>query len=554
MIVLSVKKVERIGWLLVALILAYWAVYVAVAPVTTSDSHIYNLARLLIAERGGLFHNPLWTNTHQIVFPWGFDTVYYPFLKIGRFENLPAFICLLGSFICVAILFRRGGVQGATPLCMLVLLSSPLVVFQATCAKNDIAVAFFALAAFTLIELSRDGRSMARDSGIAISLGMLAGAKTSGIIPAVILGAYALGIRWKLKGKLDALRLVIMIFPTMLLLGSVETYLNNYIIYGRATGDDIFINSHRNIDGLQGALANLFRYFFNSLATGLEGPSLIREYREDLWRLSDSFLGWLSLEGKGMAPNSSEQIFLLGCHECASSYGIAGLAAIPLAAAAVFTSGIRSVAGRLALLGWILLAVACIIIGWQKFIMRLILASALPLMIAATIHAYAFLLRRQKTLLIVQSGFFLLAVMVPLCSWNRGPRCVVAAMKQRDTTWIQEGKIRENIEGLDAAINLSHNKSASMAVILGPDDGALPFLKNRNDHWEVIPNPKAKKSLDKEYLEGFLGTADPESWIILAVGHNWDISLPKEAELLWAKDQCGKVYLFKPSWRKVSGD
>lgn len=554
MIVLNEKRVERFGWFLVALLLGYWAVYVAVAPVTTSDSHIYNLARLLIAERGGLFHNPLWTNTHQVVFPWGFDAVYYPFLKIGRFENLPAFVCLIGSFLCVAILFRRGGVPGATPLGILALLSSPLVVFQATCAKNDIAVAFFALSAFTMIELSRDGRSMASDLGIAISLGMLAGAKTSGIIPAAILSLYALAVKWQLQGKMAALRLTAMMFPSMLLLGSVETYLNNYMIYGRATGDLIFINGHRNIDGVQGALANLVRYFFNSLATGLEGPALIRGYREDLWRLSDSFLGWLSLDGKGMAPNSSEKIFLLGCHECASSYGIAGLAAIPLAAAAVFTSGVRSIAGRLALLGWILLAVACITIGWQKFIMRLILGAAMPLMIAATIQAYPFLLRRVKTLLLVQSGFFLLAVMVPLCAWNRGPRCVVAAMKNCDTDWIQEGKIRENIEGLDAAINLSHNKSASMAVILGPDDGALPFLKSRRAHWEVIPNLGGKKSLDKEYLEGFLGATDPESWIILAVGHNWDISLPKEAELLWSKEQCGKVYLFKPSWRKVAGD
>lgn len=544
MIALSVKKVERIGWLLVALILAYWAVYVAVAPVTTSDSHIYNLARLLIAERGGLFHNPLWTNTHQVVFPWGFDAVYYPFLKIGRFENLPAFICLIGSFLCVAILFRRGGVQGATPLCMLALLSSPLVVFQATCAKNDIAVAFFALAAFTLIELSRDGRSMARDSGIAISLGMLAGAKTSGIIPAVILGAYALGLRWRDEGLRGVWRPGCLIALAMVLLGSAETYLNNYMIYGLPMGDQGFIQGHQNPDGLRGALANLFRYFFNSLATGLESRALIRDYKCDLWNACESLLQTLSLQGKGMAPYSSDKIFLLGCHECASTYGIIGVASVPLAMAAVVSSGIRGIAGRLAILGWILFAVACITIGWQKFVMRLILAAVLSLIVAAILHASPYLLKRKPLLLCLQIVMFLLAVFVPLCSWNRGPVSIKNAAYNHQTEAVQESKIKSNIEEIKAAQNIGKNKSYLMAVILGPDDSALPFLNNSTSRWIIIPNIDGKTKLDAQDLERSLDGKGPGPWLILASGHNRNISLPKGARILWEKDPCGKIYLY----------
>ncbi|MFZ0616402.1 MAG: hypothetical protein WAN16_08130 [Chthoniobacterales bacterium] len=544
MTILNVKRVERFGWFLVALLIAYWAVYVAVAPVTTSDSHIYNLARLLIAERGGLFHNPLWTNTHQVVFPWGFDAVYYPFLKIGLFENLPAFVCLIGSFLCVAILFRRGGVPGATPLCMLALLSSPLVVFQATCAKNDIAVAFFALSAFTMIELSRDGRSMARDVGIAISLGMLAGAKTSGIVPAAILSLYSLGLRWQLQGKFGALRLAAMILPSMMLLGSMETYLNNYMIYGRATGDPIFINGHRNIDGVQGAVANLVRYFFNSLATGLESRALIRDYRMELWSTCDSLLQMLALHNKGMAPYSSDKIFLLGCHECASTYGIIGLASIPLAVAAVVTSGIRGIAGRLAILGWILFAVACITIGWQKFVMRLILAAALPLIIAAILHASPYFLKHKRLLLCLQIMIFLLAALVPLCSWNRGPISIIHAACNHGTEAVQESKIKSNIEEIKAAVSIVEKESYLMAVILGPDDSALPFLNKRAGRWIIIPNINGKIKLDTEDLKRSLDGKGTGLWLILASGHNRNVSLPKECRIIWEKDQCGKIYLF----------
>ena len=541
----SGKSAERIGWFLVATVIAYWAIYVSMAPVTTSDSHIYNLARLLIAERGGLFNNPLWTNMHQIVFPWGFDAVYYPFLKIGRFENLPAFLCLIGSCLCVAILFRRAGFESAIPFCLLVLFSSPLVVFQASCAKNDIAVAFFLLAAFTLIESARDGeRTVLRDLGIAVALGMCAGAKTSGLIPAFILGAYALGMCLRDQGLKSAWRLAIMFGFSMLLLGSIETYFNNYLVYGRPMGDQGFISAHQNLDGLTGALANLGRYFFNSLATGLEGPALIREYKEELWRTSELFLGWFSLEGRGLASNSPDKFFLLGCHECASNYGIAGLVAIPLAAFAVFTHGIRSITGRLALLGWILLVVACFTIGWQKFIMRLILASTLPLLIAATMQAVPFLLPKKRTLILLQFGFFALAALVPLCSWNRGPKYVLAAMKDRETDWLQEGKIRGQIEGRKVAIAISQKESASRAVILGPDDGALSFLNDKKSLWVIIPNIQRKKILDLESLVMLLGNKDQGPWVILATGHNWDISLPKEATLLWEKEKEGKLYFF----------
>jgi hypothetical protein len=545
MIVLNVKRVERFGWFLVAILLAYWAVYVAVAPVTTSDSHIYNLARLLIAERGGLFYNNLWTNTPQVVFPWGFDSVYYPFLKIGRFENLPAFLCLIGSFLCVVVLFRREGLGEAIPFALLVLLSSPLIVFQATCAKNDIAVAFFALAAFTLIELSRDGRNMVRDSGIAISLGMLAGAKTSGIIPAVILGAYALGIRWSDEGLRGVWRTGCLIALAMVLLGSSETYLNNYMMFGRPMGDQGFIQGHQNPDGLRGAAANLVRYFFNSLATGLEGATIVREYRVYLWGISDGFLRLLSLEGRGMAPFFPEKKFLLGCHECASTYGIAGLVAIPLVGLAIFRNGVSTAAGRLALLGLFLFAAACMTIGWQMFIMRLILAPALILMIAAIMQASHFLLNRKRTLLPLQLGFFLLAILVPLCSWNRGPKYVLAAIKNRQTEWLQEGKIRADIEGRNAVISLSQKIPAGRAVILGPDDGALLYLNDNRNPWEILPNPEAKKILDDDFLEKSLGNKSSVPWIILTAGHNWDIILPKEAKLIWEKEQHAKAYLFQ---------
>ena len=127
-------------------------------------------------------------------------------------------------------------------------------------------------------------------------------------------------------------------------------------------------------------------------------------------------------------------------------------------------------------------------------------------------------------------------------------------MKNRETDWLQGGKIGGQIEGRNAATAMSQKESASRAVILGPDDGALPFLRDKKAPWVIIPNLNGKKILDADLLVTFFGKKTQGPWVILATGHNWDISLPKEFRLLWEKERCGKVYLFQASSDKFIVD
>jgi hypothetical protein len=61
----------------------YWAACAVLLPVTTWDSQVYNLGRLLIAEKAGFWSNPHWISERQVIFPWAFDAVHYPFVKLG---------------------------------------------------------------------------------------------------------------------------------------------------------------------------------------------------------------------------------------------------------------------------------------------------------------------------------------------------------------------------------------------------------------------------------------------------------------------------------------
>src|SRR6266446_1556826 len=81
--------------------LSYWGVCALVSPVTNWDSQVYNLGRLSIADIAGFWTNRCWFSERQVIFPWAFDAVHYPFVKAGFCESVPSFLCLIGLLIIV---------------------------------------------------------------------------------------------------------------------------------------------------------------------------------------------------------------------------------------------------------------------------------------------------------------------------------------------------------------------------------------------------------------------------------------------------------------------
>ena len=524
-----------------AVVLAYWLVYVLGAPVTTADSHIYNASRLLVAERGGLFGNPPWTNYHQIVFPWGFDAVHLPFLKLGRLENLPSFLCLLGLAAVAALLCRRQGTPECAPVAVLLLLASPTVVFQATTSKNDLATAFFALAAFYFLLRSREDRGRVWLAAFAVSIGLCAGAKTTGLLIAAMLLAAAVWV-FARQGPGRFWEFAIAAAASLLLFGSFETYLDNRLLFGSWMGPPDFIAMHRNPDGVAGAFASLVRYGFNSLGTGLESEALTRDYRVWLTESCTRLLGWLGMAREtGLAPvEGGDPKFLMGAHEVASNYGLAGLAALTLAVAALARDRWRSAAGWLAIMGFVTLALLCATAGWQKFNMRLLLPSAVPLLVSGALFLAPFLKERPGWRLALQIALFALALAVPLCSWNRNPRFIRWAWEDRAAVEMQErlpliGEWK-GVHELARANNFS-----GVAVILGPNDWALPYLQDRRLRWFVIPNRDARPQISLEEIRRALPPKARGTWLLVASQGNAAVRLPGHAKLAAEYPSAGRA-------------
>src|SRR5580704_4157982 len=104
----------RISRFVACLGLVYWGTYALVAPVTNIDSQIYNIARVELALRGGLFGNRLFTSINQIIWPWAFDAVHLPFLQLGWGYALPSFCCFAGTcYVVFAMMRSRYGPDAA---------------------------------------------------------------------------------------------------------------------------------------------------------------------------------------------------------------------------------------------------------------------------------------------------------------------------------------------------------------------------------------------------------------------------------------------------------
>ena len=100
-----------------------------------------------------------------------------------------------------------------------------------------------------------------------LSLGFLGGSKTSGLFFCAILFLLTLFV---LRRHVIAFKWFVASFAvSIILFGSVETYVLSDLRYGNPLGPPAFVRMHSNRDGLRGAVANFARYYIGSFSCGI---------------------------------------------------------------------------------------------------------------------------------------------------------------------------------------------------------------------------------------------------------------------------------------------
>ena len=500
----------------VFLLVAYWGVFALLTPVTVFDSHTYNLARLVIAERNGLFGNTLWTSERQIIFPWSFDSIHLPFLYLGWGYALPSYACLLGT-AWIMFQFLKSVSTRIAWLMVLALFAMPTVIYQATSTKNDMGLVFVAFfAAYSLFRF----REQLNPKWLflsAFAVGFLPGIKSSGLPLTVFL---SLATFWLIRGRYQLFAgWVVAATLSFCLLGSLETYINNANLYGNPLGETSFILQNSNRDGLVGTVANTIRYVFGLINPGLQPGTLEPVWQLRLESACRNLLKALHLTNKGYRPDFLDQQikFLKIGFEAASDFGPLGTVAMLISALRLLVFRKNIPACWVALVGWMLLFVTASTTAWMPWNMRFLILP-LILFVTASLMTLSQTLARRPWVFAGTVVFILYSVTIyPLFSFNRAPIDLVNALQHREATTLKE---RSPMQEVFDTVRKFHEKSLATPWLLhaGSDSWVLGLLQMSEVKLTLAPkldtetlNTAAAKSPTGEVLIIVLNSAWPHA-------------------------------------------
>ena len=135
LVLTTFKVLGLVGWV-------YWLIFAIISPVTMWDSNTYNLARLELELRGGLFHNLLVNDNRQVFMTWTFDAIHLPFRLIKLGEGIPSFACLTGIILVIYAVVKKEYNNLTAWISVCGLLAMPCLMFQATSTKPDLSITF----------------------------------------------------------------------------------------------------------------------------------------------------------------------------------------------------------------------------------------------------------------------------------------------------------------------------------------------------------------------------------------------------------------------------
>jgi hypothetical protein len=472
---------------IIVAIIAYWGLLAAVLPVSNVDSHVYNLGRLAVAENAGFWQTSAWNTPRQVVFPWTFDAVHYPFLKIGWGSALPSFLSFLGLVVIVFNLVSRRWGTNVGLWSVLSLLAMPTVMVQATTTKNDLFIVFgVGCWLYSLVRFQAN-QSKFFIFTAALSLAFTAGSKTYAV---PICGILTVVTAWIWRKEVRTLLMFAGFYVSCIVLfASIETYVLSWQIYQSPLGPVDFVRDQRNHDGLRGLFANFIRYYLGNVSFGVDGyanQSGLAKFLEGACR---KILHNLRLDNVGYAYNhvfndNTLELTKEG-GEYYSDFGLIGFAALLTSSACVWKPTLRNPCWTLVASGFAAFALISFMVGWMPWNARFLCLSFVLFGVAMATIVFGesrrgFWLRQFFGVLIIWSAFT-----VPFLCVDRRPIDLARAFYAReDLTFDQRADARQVY---DDVIALRRKEKGRWFLIAGPNSYVLPFLALEEQSWILTP-------------------------------------------------------------------
>ena len=470
---------------IIVAITVYWGLLAVALPVTNVDSQIYNLGRLAVAENAGFWQRNAWNSINQVVFPWTFDAVHYPFLKIGWGMAVPSFLCFLGLVVMVFYLVSRRWGTNVGLWSVLSLLAMPTIMLGATTTKNDLVIVFGV--GCWLYSLVRFQRSQSKFFifTAALSLAFTTGSKTYAV-PICVLLIFVTAWIWR-KEVRTLLAFAGFFVLSVVLFGSIETYVLSKQIYNHPLGPPRGVYYSMNRDGLQGAAANFIRYYLGNFSLGVDGyanQSGLSTFLESKCR---KILHNLHLYNVGYCIFWDDDTFHFdkGGLDSTSDFGLIGFAALLICSVYIWRPTWRNPRWTVIASGFAGLALICFTIGWMPWNARFLCLSFVLFGVAMAIIIFGELgrglwLRRAFGVLIIWSAFTL-----PLLCIDRRPIDLARAFYARENVTFDQNPYLQQV--YDDVIALERKETGVWFLIASDHSCILPFFAPQKKPWILAP-------------------------------------------------------------------
>jgi hypothetical protein len=472
---------------IIVAVVVYWGGLAVVLPVSNIDSHVYNLGRLAVAESAGFWQTDAWNAPRQVVFPWTFDAVHYPLLKMGWGSALPSFLSFLGLVVIVFNLVSRRWGTNVGLWSVLTLLAMPTIMLQATTSKNDLVIAFgVGCWLYSLVRFQRS-RSKFFIFTAALSLAFTAGSKTYAVPICGILTVATAWI-WRKEGR------TLLLFggfylPCVVLFGSIETYVLSWLIYHRPLGHADFVHLQRNNDGLRGLSANFIRYYLQNVSFGIDGNANQSGLATFLENCCRKILHFFHLDNVGyaygLAFNDTTLDLTKKGSEYYSDFGLVGFAALLTSSFYIWRPRFRNPYWAVIASGFATLALISFIVGWMPWNARFLCLSFVLFGVAMAIILFgelrrAFWLRQFFGVLIIWSAFSL-----PFLCVDRTPNDLGRAFYAREELTFDQRPWDRQV--YDDVVALRTKEKGKWFLIAGENSYVLPFLELADEPWILTP-------------------------------------------------------------------
>lgn len=261
------------------LCIAYTLAQALLLPIKSQDGLIYHLPRVFLFIQSNSFFLDAFNRYHEVIFPVGFDILYYPFVALGTVKGLPllnlANYCAIGA--CVYALSRLFAGRRESVLAVLVVLSLTGIALQAASVKNDLGMATVAGAGLLLV-LRSPAALLPRTFlllgflcafGVSIKTTFLAFFPGLGLLAIIRFRLYnPARLQILTSGLLKNWKLVLCVLVPSLIASQIWLFAWNAANYETWSGPLEFTQRHTQDDGLFGTAANSVRYSLEILQVG----------------------------------------------------------------------------------------------------------------------------------------------------------------------------------------------------------------------------------------------------------------------------------------------